>query len=129
MRKRAQREGIFIGGLAFAQKLNHKVAAAHVVHQVTELFVAERVVAHVLNHRAAICIRVSLPHLVIRQARITGQDHGPQVIVPQQIDDLFMGENRIRMARTAVEQQRQNDCNGEDDLMEGSPTRQPAISG
>ena len=75
VRQRSQSKGVLVRGLAFLHQFEHKVAAAHIVHQVAELLIAEGVVAHVLDHGAAIGISVSLAHLVVRQPRITRQDH------------------------------------------------------
>ncbi len=114
MGKRSQRKGILVGVLAFLDELQHKIAAAHVVHQVAELLVAEGIVAHVLDHRTAIRIGMRLPHLVVRQPGIPRQDHRPQLIVPQQIDDLFMREHGICVRRSAADQQEEQYRNAAD---------------
>lgn len=65
MRERSQREGVLVAILAFEQKFVDKVTAADLVRQIAELPVAERVVAKILNGRAAIGIR--LRDLVLRK--------------------------------------------------------------
>ena len=93
MRERSQRKGVFVGVLAFVKELDHKVAAANVVHQIAEFLVAERVVAEVLDYGAAIRVSVRFAHLIVCEAGITRQQQRPQLVVPEQIDDLFVRQD------------------------------------
>src|SRR5437868_11032748 len=65
MREGPESEGVFvkIGGLTH-EGLD-KVSAAHLVRKVAEVFVSERVIAHVLDHAAAVRIGVCLAEIVV----------------------------------------------------------------
>ncbi len=65
MRQRAQREGIFVQVLGFAQEILNEVSAANVMGQIAEERVPKRIVTHVLNDGAAIGIRVRLPEVFL----------------------------------------------------------------
>ena len=82
------------------------------MNQVAELLVAERIVAHVLHECAFVGVGVRLAHLVVGEAGIAGQDHGAQVVVPEEIDDLLVRENGIRVRETAGKEKGEKDCGG-----------------
>ncbi len=105
VRQCAQRKGVLVGILTLFDEFEHEVAAAHIVHQVAELLIAEGIVAHVLDDCSAIRIGVRLPHLLVREPGIARQDHRPQLIVPQQIDNLFVCEHGICVRATAADEQ------------------------
>ena len=67
VRERSQREGVLVDIPAFEQEFVDEVTAADVVRQIAELPVSERVVATILNDRAAIGIGVRLRDLVLRK--------------------------------------------------------------
>ena len=73
VRECPQGERVLIDVAAFEQQFLNKVSAADIVHQVAEFFAAERIVAEILDHSAAIRIGMSLPDLVFRQARISSE--------------------------------------------------------
>ena len=56
----AESESIFIEGGGIAEKRFDKIAGAHVVDEIAEKMAAERIVAEILNDRAAIGVRMSL---------------------------------------------------------------------
>ncbi len=82
MRQCAQREGVLVDILTFEHQFTNEVSAANVMHQVAELFTAERVVAQILDDGAPIGIRVRLFELVLRQARIALEQQGPDLVSP-----------------------------------------------
>src|SRR5205807_57991 len=86
----AQREGVLVHIPAFEQKLAHEVAAAYVVHQITELRAAERIVAEILDDGAPIRIGVRLPDLILRQSRKSREQQGTDLIRPEQIYDFLV---------------------------------------
>ena len=69
VRQRAEREGVLVDVVRFAQQRFHEVAGADVVHQVAEKVVPERIVAKVLNHRSAVRVRARPKNLVGRGPR------------------------------------------------------------
>src|ERR1700686_5391555 len=70
MRKCAQRESVLVDILTFEQQLPNKVAAANVVHQITEFSTAEGVVAEILDDRSSVGVGMRLADLFFGQPRI-----------------------------------------------------------
>src|ERR1039457_4531748 len=97
VRKCTERESVFVDVLAFAQKFEDKVAAANIMHQVAELPAAEGIVAEVLDNRATVGVSMRFADLIVRESGVTGQQERPDLVGPEQIDNLFVGENRVRM--------------------------------
>ena len=72
MRERAHCESELIGVVRVAKEADDKVAGADVVGQVREKLVAKRVVAHVLNHAAAVSIGARPVQIGRREIRDNG---------------------------------------------------------
>ena len=108
MRQRSQRKCVFLRVLALPEHLLDKVAAAHVVHQVAEFLAAERIIAQVLNDRAAIGVGVGFLDLIVREAGKAVLDQRTDVRRPQQVDDFFVGEDRVGKAASAAEQENED---------------------
>ena len=60
VRERAERKSVAVKVLGIAQQGQDKVSAPHVVRQVAEEMTSVRVITHVLDNGAAICIRRAL---------------------------------------------------------------------
>jgi hypothetical protein len=60
VRQCAQRECVFIQIGGFFDQGDNKIAAADIVREITEEFIAERVVTQILNNCTAVGIGVSL---------------------------------------------------------------------
>ncbi len=65
------------------------------MRQIAEEPASERIVAHVLNDRAAIGIGVGLPKFVRRRGRETLQKEWLDAIPPCGVDDRFMRQDRV----------------------------------
>jgi len=61
-----QRKGVFIDVSGFGKQGFDKVSAADIVDHVTEHFIAERIVAHVLYEASSIRKRVRLAEIILR---------------------------------------------------------------
>jgi hypothetical protein len=66
--------------------------------QIAKELLPERVVAHVLDERPAICISMCLAQLFFCGSGESGKQQRSYGIVPSEIDELFVGENRIGCA-------------------------------
>ena len=102
----AQREGILVEVLRFANHVEHKIAAAHIVHQIAEEFAAERIIPHVLDDAAGVGVGVGLNQIFGGGLRPTFKKQRLDVLVPSRIDDGFVGENGIALQRGTQQQQR-----------------------
>jgi hypothetical protein len=65
------------------------------VREVAEIFIAEGVVAHILHERSAIGVGVGFFQFLIGEAGEARFQHGLNAAIPEQIDDLLVGENGI----------------------------------
>src|SRR5207245_8163819 len=101
-------KGVFVDILALQQQLANEVSAADVMHEVAEFFIAERVIAEILDHRAAVRIGMGFPDLVFRPARISREQERLDLVSPQQIHDFLVGKNGVRGQSAAA---RENDEN------------------
>jgi hypothetical protein len=66
------------------------------MHQIAELHTAERIVAEILDDCAAVGVAVRLFELVLGERRKTSEKQRAELIGPNEIDDLFVGEYRVR---------------------------------
>jgi hypothetical protein len=66
--------------------------------EVAEILAAERVVAHVLNQRTAVGEGMRFFQIIRGSAGESLAEQRSDVILPQQIDDLFVRQYRIRAA-------------------------------
>ena len=107
VRQRAQGKGILVRVLAFAHQLDNEVPAAHIMHQVAEVLVAERVVSKVLNDRAAVGISMRLFDLVFGNSWKPLHQKRPNLRDPQQIDNLLVGQDGVCKHISARHQQQE----------------------
>ena len=66
------------------------------MHQIAELRAAEGIVAEVLDDGAAIGVGMRLGELFLRESGIALQQEGAESVGPEQVNDLFVGQNGIR---------------------------------
>jgi hypothetical protein len=104
VRERSQREGVLVAILAFEQKFVDKVTAADLVRQIAELPVAERVVAKILNGRAAIGIGVRLRDLVLRKPGKVLSQKRLNLVGPEHVDSFLVSQHGVRGRSTAGHQ-------------------------
>ena len=108
VRERAQRKGIFVGILAFSQQLQDKISGANVMGQVAEVFVAKRVVAQILDHRASVGVGMSFLDLVFGKTRKTFDQERPNLRFPCQVYDFLVCQNGVGKRASAQQQHRDN---------------------
>src|ERR1041384_2587672 len=99
MRKRSERECIFVDVLRLGEKRLNEVSASDIVNQVGEELAAERVVTNVLNNRSAISVSVRLAQLRGCGVRKSLQQDRLKRVVPRRIDDCFVCKHRITRDR------------------------------
>src|SRR5262249_23682375 len=108
MRQSAQRKGIFVQTRGIAQHCRNKIAAAHVVSEIRKKFRTERVIAHVLNNAAAVCVGVRSLQVAIGYPRKALTKQWLDRIIPDGINDGFMTQNRVGMNLGNKTEQAQN---------------------
>src|SRR5580704_15984283 len=91
----ADSECVLVEVFSVAKQSLHKISASHVVRKVAEEMASVRVIAHVLDDRAAVGIGLRLAQLLFRGTRKTSQQERLDVRLPNGIDDRFVGENRV----------------------------------
>ena len=91
----SQSESILVEIRGVPEERFHKVATANVVDQIAEELVAERVVAHVLQHASAVGVGMGLLQVLFGGVRETLQQQRLNLIIPHQIHDLLVGQHRI----------------------------------
>jgi hypothetical protein len=91
MREGADGEGEFVGGVRVAKQADDEVSGADVVGEVGEEFVAEGIVAEVLDGAAAVGVGVSLLELGFGECGVMLEKNGPDGLLPGEIDQLLMG--------------------------------------
>ncbi len=103
MRQRPQREGVLVDVGRFFDQGGNEFSAAHIVQQVAEIFIAAGVVTHVLNQAAAVGIGVRLPKVVCSGLGKPVQEHRLNLVLPRQIHDFFVSEDRVGPGRYGTE--------------------------
>ena len=68
------------------------------MQQIAEIFVAERVITHVLYHAAGVRVGVGLLDVISRGLRESLQQQRTDLIRPCQINNLFVRQDRVRVA-------------------------------
>jgi hypothetical protein len=102
VRECTESEGVFIGILTLQQQLSNEVAAANVVHQITEFHAPKGIVAEVLDDGAAIGMSVCLGELVLRERWESLEEKGTEFVGPHQINDFLVGEHGISERATGA---------------------------
>jgi len=110
VRKRAQGKRVFVCILTLQQQFPDEVSAANVVHEIAEFGVAERVVAQILYDGASVGIRMSFGDLRFCQRRESAQQQRPDIIRPNQIDDLLVRQNGVCGYSTSKDKHEQEQC-------------------
>ena len=87
------------------EKGENEVAGADVVSEVGEEFVAEGIVAKVLNGAAAVCVTVSLLELGFGKGGVVFEENGSDGLLPGEIDEFLVGLDGVRDGRRCREQQ------------------------
>ncbi len=109
VREGAEGEGVFVDVVGLSQHGRDEIAAADVMHQIREEMVAEGVVADVLDEAAAVGVGVGGANLIVRRVGIAGEEHGAKLGLPEEIDDLLVGENGVGLGAWAIEKEQSED--------------------
>ncbi len=91
MRQRAEGESVFIEVVRFVDQIYDEVSTAHVMGEVAEVLIPERIVAHILDQRTSVGKGVSFPQIVGARTRESLGEQGLNVVLPQQVDDFLVG--------------------------------------
>jgi len=86
---------VFVKVLGTPHHGDNKITAANIVQQVAEVFVAERVIAEVLDNAAAVSIGVGLVEVVVRCSGKSLAQERLDLVRPSQIYNFFMREHRV----------------------------------
>src|SRR5260370_42056506 len=87
----------------------HKIAAADIVREIAEKLFSERVISQVLDQRTAVCVGVCFLQLIIRGRGVFLEYQRPYVIVPDEVDQLQVGESGVTGERSRRDQE-QDEC-------------------
>jgi hypothetical protein len=104
----SQGESVLVHVSGVAKQCVYKIAAPHIVNQVTEEHAAKWVVPHILHQRTAVGVGVCLKQVVFRRTGEPLEQERLNLVLPHQVYDLLMGQNRISPHRTAKEAHRQS---------------------
>jgi len=107
MAERADAEGKFVEVVDSLIRFGGEVAAADVVGEVAEEFVAERVVAEILDEAAAVGVGVGFDEFVRSGVGIALKEKRFYFVLPQDVNDLFMGEERVAAGGERKEEEEQ----------------------
>ena len=96
VRQSAERECVFIDVGCVAQQVTYKIPCPCVVQQITEVFLSEWIVPHVLHQASSVSEGVGAPQVIGGRHRKALEQHRPKLILPRQIDYLLVCQNGIR---------------------------------
>ena len=97
----AESEGVFVQVAGFMNEVDDEITAAHVMRQIAEVFIAKRVVAHVLHQAATVSEGVGLLQIIRSGIGETLQQKRLDGVFPKEVDDFFMGQNGVGTAYAA----------------------------
>src|SRR5215469_1526760 len=95
MRQSAQCECIFVEIARFLDEGQNKITASHVMREIAEEWIAERVIAQILDDCAAISVGVGLSQLRLGRVGESAQEYRLNAVFPRSIDNGLVGENGI----------------------------------
>ncbi len=107
--ERAGGEGEFIGVSGIAEEADDEVPGTDVVSQVREQPVAERIVAHVLDHASGVCIGACSFQIGGGQVWIATEQQRNNRILPGEVDELLMREQGVGVGAPLPRKQQQQD--------------------
>ena len=95
MSQRPESESVFVQVLRVRYLVQNEIAAPDVMHKVAEEMAAEGIVADVLYEAAAVGVGVSFAEVGVSRAGVAGQQYRTNLVVPEHVDDLLMGEDGV----------------------------------
>src|SRR5579871_3757719 len=108
----SESESVLVDVAGVAQHPGYKIAAAGIVKDVGELFIAKRVVAYVLDDRTTVSEAVRPLQFFRGAVGKALEQRGNNVGIPSQIDNFLMGKDGIAHERAAAEEQQRNQRQG-----------------
>src|ERR1019366_2453298 len=108
MRQCAEGEGVLVGIAALRQQFTNEVSGPNVMRQVAEFDAAEWMVAEVLYTAPAIGVGMSFFELLFGEPRIALEDERTDLVRPQQVNDLLVGQHGIACHSAATHQNYQH---------------------
>lgn len=103
MGERADGEGKLVGGAGVADERKDEVTGADVVGKVGEETIAEGVIAEVLDSAATVGIAMRFLQLGFGEVGVVFEEDGTNRLLPGEIDELFVGLDRVGSARRGGE--------------------------
>ena len=101
-----------VGVFGVAEKVDDEVPGTDVMRQVREERVSERIVTNVLNHASRVGVRPCLFQLFGSDPGITAAQQWRDGALPGQVDQLFVGQQRIGARGAAKEKKTQEKGQG-----------------
>ena len=99
MRQCSQRKGVFVYVRRFEDQVLHEITRSDVMSEVAEKFTSERIVTHVVNETATVRMGISNSQILVAGLRKTDHEQRLDVLLPCQIHDVLMGQQRKRESR------------------------------
>jgi hypothetical protein len=103
----ADGEGEFVGGVGVMEKTEDEVSGPDVVGKVGEELVAEGVVTGVLDGAATVGVAMCLLNLGLGEGRVLPEQDWTDGLLPGEVDEFFVGLDRVGRARRGYEKQGQ----------------------
>jgi hypothetical protein len=91
-------EGELVGGVRVADEAENEVAGTDVVGEVAEEWLAERIVAEILNGAAAVCVCVGFVDLSFGEVGEAREQKRADGLLPGKVDELLVGLDGVGTA-------------------------------
>ena len=91
----AEGKGVLVGIAALRQQFTNEIPGANVMHQIAEFDAAKWIVAKVLYDCSAISVGVGFLELRFRETRVSLKNQWSDLVRPQQVNNLLMGQHGI----------------------------------
>ena len=108
MRERTDRERVLVNGVRVVEHPDNEISGPDVVCEVAEEGLAEGIVAHVLDDASAVSVGVGYDELVFCGTGELGQEQRSDRIIPRQIDEFLVGQDRVGIAVSRCEHETQD---------------------
>jgi hypothetical protein len=110
VRERANSEGEFVGSLGVFKKAEDEVSGADVVGEVGEKFIAEGVVAEILDGASAVGVSVGLLELGFGEGGKVLEEDGPNRLLPGKVDEFLVRLDGVGDSWRCCEEQSEKCC-------------------
>jgi hypothetical protein len=107
MRERSHGKGKFVGVTGIAQQGDDEVSGTDVVGQIREEFLAEGVIAEILNGTASVCIGMCVLELGGAEIRVSREEQRPNGSLPREVDELLVSLDGGRLACSTSEEEKE----------------------